>query len=79
VRVARAKSIMGPWERLMENGAPYKVLESVEGQSGPGHNSVFRGPDGAWWICYHAWDDGKTGRYPEKSIIIWARPVERIW
>lgn len=71
VRVARAKSIMGPWERLMENGVPYKVVQTVEGQSGPGHNSVFRGPDGAWWICYHAWDAGKTGRYPWVAPLSW--------
>ena len=47
----------------MENGAPYKVIQTVEGQLGAGHNSVFRGPDGAWWICCHAWDAAKTGRY----------------
>jgi len=69
VRVARAESITGTWERLMEKGAPYRLLRSVEGQSGPGHNSVFRGPDGEWWICYHAWDSAKTGRHP------WAAPI----
>ncbi len=69
VRVARSRSVAGPWERLTEKGATYKVLQSIEGQWGPGHNSVFRGPDGAWWICYHAWDAGKTGRYP------WAAPL----
>ncbi len=69
VRVARSKSIFGPWERLVENGAPYRAIQTVEGQWGPGHNSVFRGPDGDWWICYHAWDAGKTGRYP------WAAPI----
>jgi arabinan endo-1,5-alpha-L-arabinosidase len=71
LRVARAKSIEGPWERLMDNGAPYKLLQTVEGQSGPGHNSVFRGPDGAWWICYHAWDAAKTGRYPWVAPLSW--------
>jgi arabinan endo-1,5-alpha-L-arabinosidase len=71
VRVARSKTLGGPWERLMDNGSPYKVLRTVEGQNGPGHNSVFRGPDGAWWICYHAWDDKKTGRYPWVAPLSW--------
>ncbi|HEU0140238.1 MAG TPA: family 43 glycosylhydrolase [Bryobacteraceae bacterium] len=71
VRVARSRSIEGPWERLMENGAPYRVLQTVEGQSGAGHNSLFRGPDGDWWICYHAWDPGKTGRYPWAAPLSW--------
>ncbi len=71
VRVARSKSMEGPWERLMEDGGPYMMLRSVAGQSGPGHNSAFRGPDGGWWICYHAWDDAKTGRYPWVAPISW--------
>jgi beta-xylosidase len=71
VRVARAESVAGPWRRLMENGAPYKLIQTVEGQSGPGHNSAFRGPDGAWWICYHAWDPAKTGRYPWVAPLSW--------
>lgn len=71
VRVARAKSISGPWERLRQDGAPYKLLQTVEGQWGPGHNSAFRGPEGAWWICYHAWDRNRTGRYPWIAPIHW--------
>ena len=70
VRAARSKSIEGPWERLLENGAPYRVLRNAGEQAGPGHNSIFRGPDGAWWICYHAWDPARTGRYP------WAAPIQ---
>lgn len=70
--VARSESIDGPWRRLPgKDGKPYKLLETVEGQWGPGHNSVFRGPDGSWWICYHAWDREKTGRYPWVAPITW--------
>jgi arabinan endo-1,5-alpha-L-arabinosidase len=71
VRVARSRSLEGPWLRLEEKGSPYSVLRTVEGQWGPGHNSVFRGPDGEWWICYHAWDAKKTGRYPWVAPIRW--------
>jgi len=71
VRVARSKNIGGPWERLRQDGAPYRLLGSVEGQWGPGHNSMFRGPDGEWWICYHAWDRQRTGRYPWVAPIHW--------
>jgi len=70
VRVARASTILGPWQRLMQDGKPYVLLRSTPRQSGPGHNSMFEGPDGRWWICYHAWDEKRTGRYP------WAAPVE---
>jgi beta-xylosidase len=70
VRVAQASTILGPWKRLMQNGEPYRLLHSAPKQSGPGHNSMFEGPDGHWWICYHAWDEKRTGRYP------WVAPVE---
>ena len=71
MRVARSSNIDGPWQRLRQDGAPYKLLRTAEGQWGPGHNSVFRGPDGGWWVCYHAWDRGRTGRYPWVAPLSW--------
>lgn len=71
VRVARSKTIDGPWQRLQQDGVPYRLLQTTEGQWGPGHNSVFRGPDGSWWVCYHAWDRARTGRYPWVAPIVW--------
>lgn len=71
VRVARSDSIGGPWKRLLQNGVPYRLLQSAEGQWGPGHNSLFRGPDASWWICYHAWDKKHTGRYPWVAPVSW--------
>jgi beta-xylosidase len=71
MRVARSSNIDGPWQRLRQDGAPYKLMRTVEGQWGPGHNSVFRGPDGGWWVCYHAWDRGRTGRYPWVAPLSW--------
>ncbi len=71
VRVARSKTIDGPWQRLQQDGVHYKLLQTADGQWGPGHNSVFRGPDGAWWVCYHAWDPARTGRYPWVAPITW--------
>ena len=46
------------------------VLRSSDQQIGPGHNSLFEGPGGQTYICYHAWDKGHTGRYA------WVAPLE---
>ncbi len=75
VLVARADHLPGPWERLEGS-----LLESRGGDLlGPGHNSVFAGPDGGRWICFHAWDAARTGRYPWIAPLDWkdGRPVVR--
>jgi beta-xylosidase len=39
------------------------LLRSRPGElEGPGHNSVIRGPDGADYVVYHAWDPAHTAR-----------------
>jgi xylan 1,4-beta-xylosidase len=66
VGVATAKSVHGPWTRAPNNpiyGAQdqkwckqYKHVFTQD-PSIPwrqvGHNSIFTGPDGRWWICAH--------------------------
>ncbi|HUU29893.1 MAG TPA: family 43 glycosylhydrolase [archaeon] len=70
VLVAKADKILGPYKRLKkENGDP-RVLKTQGLQIGPGHNSIFTGPDSKHYICYHAWDKEHTGRYP------WIAPIE---
>ncbi|MFC1544894.1 family 43 glycosylhydrolase [Gemmatimonadota bacterium] len=54
----------GPFERLMDGEKPLVILSSHGDCLGPGHNSVFEGPGGRPYICYHAWDPRHTGRYP---------------
>ena len=71
VGVATATNIHGPWTRAANNpiyGAQdekwckqYKH-EFTQDRSIPyrqvGHNSVFTGPDGKWWICAHELEIG---------------------
>ncbi|OGF98962.1 MAG: hypothetical protein A2Z86_03550 [Candidatus Glassbacteria bacterium GWA2_58_10] len=71
ILVSRADKTGGPFQRLTRADGNANVLATHEAeQSGPGHNSIFSGPGGKTFICYHAWDSGHTGRYP------WAAPLE---
>lgn len=60
----------GPFRRVMDGDTPLVLLSSHGDLLGPGHNSVFDGPGGRQYICFHAWDPQHTGRYP------WAAPLE---
>ena len=71
VLVARSYSLNGPFVRLTKGGSLLKLLVTKGEQFGPGHNSVFSGPEGRSWICYHAWDEAHTGRYPWVAPIYW--------
>jgi len=69
VLVAKSERITGPYVRISDryNRA---VLQTTQNQIGPGHNSLFEGPGGRTYICYHAWDQAHTGRYA------WVAPLE---
>jgi len=55
VSSAVADSPLGPFTEAASDRPT--VLRGVPGLVvGPGHNSIVRGPDGADWIVYHAWD-----------------------
>ncbi len=69
VLVAKSKKIVGPYDRISDRQGR-AVLRTNEQQIGPGHNSLFEGPGGQTYICYHAWDQGHTGRYA------WVAPLE---
>jgi beta-xylosidase len=62
--VSQSDSPEKPFERLMVNGRPYVLLATEGERIGPGHCSLFRAHDGTLYLCYHAWDIEKTGRYP---------------
>lgn len=64
VLLSVADQPQGPFRRLLDGGQPQVLLRSYADRLGPGHNSVFEGPDGKRWICFHAWDPEHTGRYP---------------
>ena len=71
VLVSKAKNILGPYERCRDESGNCKVAKTTGNQFGPGHNSVFRGPDDSFFICYHAWDEKHSGRYPWIAPLQW--------
>lgn len=54
---ARSKSIFGPWEN-----SPYNPIVHTYSADEPwwskGHGTPFEGPDGRWYIVYHAYPNG---------------------
>ncbi len=58
-----ADEVYGAYHDTSE-GVGARVLRTVPGRVvGPGHNSVAKGPDGADFVVYHAWDLGMSGRH----------------
>jgi putative cell wall-binding protein len=39
---------------------PQPILQSYGSVAGPGGGTVEQGPDGRWWLSYHAWDASCT-------------------
>ncbi|MGW8179509.1 MAG: family 43 glycosylhydrolase [bacterium] len=70
VLVAKSKTISGPYDRISYRRNRL-VLQSSDQQIGPGHNSLFEGPGGQTYICYHAWDKEHTGRYAWIAPLAW--------
>ena len=61
VSYAVADTPLGPFHEPELDGPA--LLRTRPGELvGPGHNSVVRGPDGADYLVYHAWDAPHTGR-----------------
>jgi GH43 family beta-xylosidase len=61
VSYAVADSPLGPFVEPPTDG-PALLRTRPGALSGPGHNSVVVGPDGADYIVYHAWDPGFGAR-----------------
>ena len=70
ILVAKSKTVAGPYQRIFD-ADDRKVLETNEHQIGPGHNSLFDGPGGLTYVCYHAWDQAHTGRYAWIAPLFW--------
>lgn len=49
--VARAKDMLGPWEKAPAN----PLLATNEAWRCPGHGSIVADPDGRLWLLYHAY------------------------
>jgi beta-xylosidase len=79
VGYATADDILGPYEKAEEN----PILTSEGSAAGPGHQDIIEGPDGEWWIVYHAWDadlvgDARGGRrslWVDRLVFEDGRPV----
>ena len=71
---ARSKSIYGPWEN-----SPYNPIVHTYSEDEPwwskGHGTIVEGPDGQWWIIYHAYnrDAYSLGRYTLMEPIEWTQ------
>lgn len=71
---ARAKDIYGPWENSPYNPIVHTYSASEEWWS-KGHGSIIEGPDGQWWIIYHAYRKGAhaIGRHTLMEPIEWTK------
>lgn len=62
--VARAKTLLGPWEKYNQN----PILTSNEKWKCPGHGTPVE-KDGKWYFLYHAYD-AKSGPYPGRQGLL---------
>jgi beta-xylosidase/lysophospholipase L1-like esterase len=54
---ARSKTIEGPWEHSPHNPL-LRTQFSDERWWSKGHGTLVEGPDGRWWMVYHAYEKG---------------------
>jgi GH43 family beta-xylosidase len=66
---------LGPWTPAPTEAPP--LLASGDGLIGPGHNSVFAGPDGDF-IAFHSWDAEHTARRMHVRRITFERDGPRV-
>lgn len=79
---ARSENIMGPWENSPYNPIVHTYSADEQWWS-KGHGTIVEGPDGQWWIVYHAYNKAaySLGRYTLMEPIEWTsggwyRPVK---
>ena len=62
VDYAVADHVLGPYSDARNATGP-RVLRTTPGKRiGPGHTSLFKGPNGHDYLAFHAWDPAQTGR-----------------
>ena len=71
---ARSKNVDGPWENSPYNPIVHTYSADEQWWS-KGHGTIVEGPDGQWWIVYHAYnkDAYALGRYTLMEPIEWTR------
>lgn len=70
VDYAVAPHPLGPWSD--SDPSTPRVLKTIPNRlRGPGHNSVFTGPDGQQYLAYHAWNPENTHRQMYLARLIW--------
>ncbi len=57
VIAARAKALEGPWENSPYN-AIIRTKSAAERWWSKGHATLVEGPDGKWYVVYHAYENG---------------------
>lgn len=69
---ARSKNIYGPWEESPYNPIVHTYSADEEWWS-KGHGTIVEGPDGRWWVVYHAYRKGSyiSGRYTLMEQVEW--------
>jgi beta-xylosidase len=68
--VARAKSLLGPWEKNPRN----PIIAASEAWRCPGHGTVTQGFDGRWFLLHHAYAGSSfenVGRQGVLSEFVW--------
>lgn len=74
ITVARARSVNGPWENAPRN--PLLRTRSVtEPWWSRGHGVFVQGPQGDWWVIYHAYENGyrTLGRQTLMEPVEWTQ------
>ncbi|MBF9236655.1 family 43 glycosylhydrolase [Hymenobacter sp. BT683] len=63
--VARAKSLLGPWEKNPRN----PVIAATEAWRCPGHGTVTQGVDGRWLLLHHAYAAGSFENVGRQGVL----------
>jgi beta-xylosidase len=73
VGYATSKSVTGPYVDAPEN----PILVTRDPAFGPGHPTITQGPDGRFWMLYHAWNASYTYRalWLDELVFEAGRPV----
>ena len=63
--VARAKNLLGPWEKNPRN----PVITATDAWKCPGHGTVTQGFDGRWFLLHHAYAAGSFENVGRQGVL----------
>lgn len=72
-----AEAVLGPYDPAAAKDGP-NMLQSSDSLRGPGHCSIFVGPDGEDRIAFHAWDEGFAARRMYIARLMWESGGPRV-